>query len=74
VEGLQRAFKMAGVNYIIMSLWPVPDEATAEFMKIFYQHWLAGKDIREAFRTTQQQMQKNYPGKPAMWAAFVLTK
>ncbi|MDZ4203462.1 MAG: CHAT domain-containing protein, partial [Bacteroidales bacterium] len=74
VEGLQRAFKMAGVNYIMMSLWPVPDKETAEFMKIFYQHWLAGKDIREAFRSTQQQMHKDYPGKPAIWAAFVLVQ
>jgi len=32
VYGLQRALKMAGVKYIIMSLWEIPDKETVEFM------------------------------------------
>jgi CHAT domain-containing protein len=36
VFGLQRAFKMAGVKYLIVSLWKVPDAQTTEFMKYFY--------------------------------------
>jgi len=32
VWGLQRAFKQAGVQTIVMSLWQVDDEATSVFM------------------------------------------
>jgi CHAT domain-containing protein len=33
VYGLQRAFKMAGVDYLLVSLWQAPDQETAEFME-----------------------------------------
>ena len=74
VEGLQRAFKMAGVRYLILSLWNVPDKETVEFMGTFYKQWLGGKEIRDAFRTTQQQMHADYPAEPYKWAAFVLVE
>jgi CHAT domain-containing protein len=74
VEGLQRAFKMAGVRYLIISLWEVPDKETVEFMDAFYSQWLGGKEIREAFRTAQQYMYLRYPNEPDKWAAFVLTE
>jgi len=71
VFGLQRAFKMAGVKYLIVSLWKVPDAQTREFMELFYSSWLNQKlPIREAFRQTQISMSKKYP--PYQWAAFVL--
>lgn len=72
VFGLQRAFKLAGVNYIMASLWQVPDKETAEFMEIFYTHWLGGKTIRQAFFTTQQTMRKKYA--PYYWAGFTLVQ
>jgi len=72
VFGLQRAFKLAGVNYVMASLWQVPDKETAEFMETFYTHWLAGKTIREAFFTTQQAMRKKYT--PYYWAGFTLVQ
>ncbi|MGG9960329.1 CHAT domain-containing protein [Ferruginibacter sp. SUN106] len=72
VFGLQRAFKIAGVNYIMASLWQVPDKETAEFMHIFYSNRLAGKSTRQAFLTTQQFMRKKYP--PYYWAAFTLVQ
>jgi CHAT domain-containing protein len=70
VYGLQRAFKMAGVNYIIMSLWQVPDKETMEFMTLFYENLWASKDIRKSFINTQKVMQTKYD--PYYWAAFVL--
>lgn len=72
VYGLQRAFKMAGVDLIMMSLWEVPDEETAEFMTIFYNNWLEGQDVRVAFRNTQLEMSATYKDNPEKWAAFVL--
>ncbi|MDY2588346.1 CHAT domain-containing protein [Winogradskyella aquimaris] len=72
VYGLQRAFKMAGVNKIIMSLWEVPDFETSEFMESFYHNWLNRQSINLAFIQTQRQMVKKYRNQPSKWAAFVL--
>ena len=70
VYGLQRAFKMAGVKYLIMSLWQVPDDATSEFMTQFYEELLLTKDVQRSFNETQAGMRKKYD--PFYWAAFVL--
>ena len=70
VYGLQRSFKMAGVNYMIMSLWKVPDKETQEFMTLFYTKLLKEKDINKAFKETQKEMRTKYD--PYFWAAFVL--
>ena len=40
IEGLQRAFKSAGVETLIMSLWKVDDKATELLMRDFYTHLL----------------------------------
>jgi len=74
VEGLMRGFKMAGVKYIMISLWEVPDKETVEFMAHFYRNWLGGGEIRAAFQNTQKQMRAKYPDEPYKWAAFVLVE
>jgi CHAT domain-containing protein len=70
IFGLQRAFKLAGVNYIMASLWQVPDKETAEFMNTFYEQWLSGMTIRQSFLSTQKKMRKKYA--PYYWAGFTL--
>ncbi len=70
VFGLQRAFKMAGVKNIIMSLWKVPDAQTAELFDTFYSECFAGKTIHEAFQLAQAKMKAKYS--PYNWAGFVL--
>jgi len=70
VFGLQRAFKLAGVKNMLLSLWKVPDAETAELMKYFYTYYLQGKTIKESFTAAQNDMRKKY--KPYYWAAFVL--
>jgi tetratricopeptide (TPR) repeat protein len=73
VYGLQRAFKQAGVRYLMMSLWKVPDNATKEFMITFYTEYLTNqKPVREAFNITQSKMKKKYRNEPYKWGGFVL--
>ncbi|SFZ93027.1 CHAT domain-containing protein [Flaviramulus basaltis] len=72
VYGLQRAFKMAGVDIIVMSLWEVPDIETAEFMELFYKNWIQNKKVKEAFNITQRIMQTKYSNEAEKWAAFVM--
>jgi len=74
VFGLQRAFKNAGVEYIMMSLWKVPDAETAEFMEYFYSKLFGDESIPDAFRKAQNYMKKKYPDDPYKWAAFVLVR
>lgn len=74
VYGLQRAFKMAGAQALMMSLWQVPDKETAEFMEIFYSLWTRGMPARQAFLNTQRKMQKRYKKSPQNWAAFIMVE
>ena len=72
VYGLQRAFKIAGAKYLIMSLWQVPDQHTKDFMVTFYQNWLKEEmTIPDAFRKTQQEMKDRFYD-PYLYAGFVL--
>jgi len=72
VYGLQRAFKLAGVRFLIMSLWQVPDFQTQELMTLFYQYHLAKKmSFPEAFHAAQKEMRERYEH-PYFWAGFVL--
>ncbi len=74
VYGLQRAFKMAGAKYLIMSLWQVPDYQTQQLMSTFYRKWLNDKmTIPDAFRSAQQAMREKYVA-PFLWAGFVLVE
>ena len=74
VYGLQRAFKIAGAKYLIMSLWQVPDRETAEFMTTFYKKWLTDNmTIPESFQETQKEMRERFMN-PYSWAGFVLVE
>jgi CHAT domain-containing protein len=74
VYGLQRAFKMAGVQHLLMSLWKVPDAETAEFMEVFYRNLFGGKTIDAAFYKAQEAMKRKYKSEPYKWAAWVLVR
>lgn len=71
VFGLQRAFKLAGVKTIIMSLWEVSDEATSKLMQLFYENISHGMETHNAFRKAQFELKKQNDN-PFEWAGFVL--
>lgn len=75
VFGLQRGFKKAGVQSIVMSLWEVDDEATRIMMTRFYENLVKGRSKYGAFREAQQYLRKYDDGlfdRPQYYAAFVL--
>ena len=69
--GLVRAFKKAGCQSILMTLWDVDDERAQEFMVEFYRARTAGSDKEESLRTAGSLIRTKYPD-TLDWAAFVL--
>jgi CHAT domain-containing protein/lipopolysaccharide biosynthesis regulator YciM len=76
VYGLQRAFKIAGARYLVMSLWKVDDGVTMRLMTLFYNKWLNEKrSIPDAFRAAQQELRSTPEfSDPFFWAGFVLVE
>lgn len=54
VFGLQRGFKKAGANTLLMSLWKVDDNATRLLMTQFYKNLFTGKSKFESLRNAQK--------------------
>lgn len=71
VYGLQRAFKKAGAQTIIMSLWNVDDNATALMMETFYQELVKTNSKHQAFKKAQKAVRETYEN-PSYWAAFIM--
>jgi CHAT domain-containing protein len=71
VVGLSRAFMQAGVPSLIVSLWKVPDDATALLMTEFYENWQTESDRAQALRQAMLTTMEEYPD-PINWAAFTL--
>lgn len=72
--GLQRAFRLAGVRSMIISLSEIPDRETVEFMTGFYRYWQQGMSKPEAFTKTQREMIGKYRNDPQKWAYFILVE
>ena len=71
VYGLQRAFKLAGVQTIVMSLWKVQDDATAMLMTQFYKYLTDGVEKHQALWNAMMDVRKKYKD-PYYWAGFVM--
>ena len=74
VMGLQRGFKKAGAQTIVMSLWKVADEQTMQFMTEFYRLLSLGSGKRQAFKGAQQYLREAYPeqSEKPFWSAFIM--
>lgn len=77
VLGLQRAFRVAGAESLIMSLWPVADQATHQWMRGLYLARLeagagTARAAREAgLRVLGNRRKNSLSTHPFFWAAFV---
>lgn len=72
VNGLQRGFKLSGVNTVVMSLWEVNDLAGRKFMEEFFSRLAGDSERHKAFREAQMLLKQQYPRDPFMWAPFVM--
>ena len=69
--GLVRGLLYSGARAVLLTLWDVNDESTAEFMKCFYTKMAATDDKSDALRQAVQELRQSYPD-VYHWAPFVL--
>jgi CHAT domain-containing protein len=70
IIGVARAFQIAGVRRVVMSLWNVDDEATSNLMQAFMRH-LETTFPSEALRLAMLETRAAHAN-PSDWASFVL--
>lgn len=71
VLGLSRSFISAGATSVVVSLWAVPDDATAALMTAFYRNLQQNPDKAQALRRAMLTTMQQYPSSRE-WAAFTL--
>jgi CHAT domain-containing protein len=69
--GLARGLLYAGARSLLLSLWDVNDQTTAEFMKSFYGHLPNQRTKAEALQHAMTELRTRYPH-PYHWAPFKL--
>jgi CHAT domain-containing protein/tetratricopeptide (TPR) repeat protein len=70
--GITRGLFCAGATTLVLSLWNVHDESTAEFMTGFYRRIAVGVSPAIALREAMREIRATYPH-PYFWAPFVVT-
>lgn len=71
VMGLARGFLSAGSPTVVISLWTIDDQATAELMVAFYEELARTKSPATALRAAQVKLLKQRPH-PFFWSPFIL--
>ena len=73
VVWMARAFLGAGARSVIASPWELDDEATHEFMRLFYEHLVAGKSASKSLHHAMKRMRElEHFNAVKYWAPFVL--
>jgi len=57
VTGIARAFKIAGTDTVVASLWPVDSLATKKLMTLFYKFVQKGQAVPKALHMAKQKLQ-----------------
>jgi len=69
--GLKRGLLYAGAQGVLLTLWDVNDQSTAEFMRLFYERLMTRPNKAEALQYAMREIRKAY-AHPFYWAPFVL--
>ena len=73
IKGLQSAFKKAGAETLVLTLWSVNDRATAAFSKHLFTYLEKGKEKHEAFELAIRDLKRSqYFHDPVYWAPFIM--
>jgi CHAT domain-containing protein len=69
--GLSRGLLYAGARSVLLTLWDVHDQSTAQFMRLFYEGLAGGKNKARAVQSAMETIRLCRPH-PFYWAPFVL--
>jgi CHAT domain-containing protein len=69
--GLIRGLLYAGAQSLLLSLWDVHDQTTADFMACFYRRMRDGKGMASALQGAITELRERHPH-PYFWAPFTL--
>jgi len=74
IEGLSRALFYAGASSLLLSLWPINDQATSQLMDRFYYHLKSHLPVEKALQKAKLELINSGPlSHPFYWAGFVLS-
>jgi CHAT domain-containing protein len=72
LSGLARSFFYAGARSVLVSHWPLPDEATVAVMRGLFERLKAGDGLPEALRAAQMAQIQSGADDPLAWAALAV--
>lgn len=72
VLGLGRAFQHAGARNVLVSLWPVAEEATVRLISNFFSHIRDGAVPSLALKQAKLDLRAHGFDHPFYWAPFIL--